>query len=109
LAVAPLLLSGLPGWRFAIDQPAGASFCTRQRSRRTRSQPFDRPQAAANYATRSTSSRAARISAFTCLVSARSINQCPPFQAFLEARALPSAVRGPLDRSQGRQRRINAA
>lgn len=51
----------------------------------------------------------ARISAFTWRMSSRSIARSPPFQALREARALPSVVRGPVDRSHGFQRRISAA
>lgn len=57
----------------------------------------------------STRSRATRISAFTCRDNSRSVNQCPPFQAFLDAFALPSAVRGPMDHSHGFHPRISAA
>ena len=54
-------------------------------------------------------SRDWRNSSFTILRMARSSNQCPPFQAFRAALALPSGLRGPVDRSHGFQRWINAA
>jgi hypothetical protein len=57
----------------------------------------------------STSSRAARISSFTARVSSRRISQWPPRQALTAALVLPSAVRGPVDRSQGLQAWIAAA
>jgi hypothetical protein len=57
----------------------------------------------------STRSRATRISAFTCRDNSRIINQCPPFQAFLDAFALPSSLRGPVDCSHGFHVRISAA
>ena len=43
----------------------------------------------------------ALISEFRRRDSSRSVCLCPPFQAFLEARVFPSAVRGPVDRSHG--------
>lgn len=46
---------------------------------------------------------------FTCRASARSSCRVPPLKALREVRALPSAERGPLDRSHGRRLRINSA
>jgi hypothetical protein len=37
------------------------------------------------------------------LANARAISRCPPFQAFLEERALPSAVLGPVECFHGFQ------
>ena len=51
--------------------------------------------------TRSVSSRASRISAFTMRDNSRSICRCLPLQAFLDAVALPSGERGPVERSHG--------
>ena len=57
----------------------------------------------------STRSRPALTSAFTRRDSSRSIFQCPPRQAFLDALALPSGVRGPVACCHGFQVRISAA
>ena len=52
---------------------------------------------------------APRTSALTRRRIVRSITEVPPFHAFLAERALPLAVRGPLERSHGFQDRISAA
>ena len=57
----------------------------------------------------STKSRPALTSAFTMRVSSRSICRCPPFQAFLDAVALPSGVTGPVARVHGFQVPISSA
>lgn len=57
----------------------------------------------------STRSRASRIAARTMRDILRSIALCPPLKAFLLVLALPSAVRGPVDFSQGFHSRISAA
>jgi len=49
-------------------------------------------------------SRCMRITAFRLLTVSRHRRQCPPRYAFREHRAFPSAVRGPVDLSHGRQR-----
>ncbi len=48
-------------------------------------------------------------SAFSALDSARSCARCPPCQALRDARALPSAVLGPVDCSHGFQLLIASA
>ena len=53
-------------------------------------------------------SRAARISAFTSRDSSRRAARCPPAQAFRDAVALPSGVRGPVACFHGVQVRISA-
>lgn len=63
------------------------------------------------------SSEAISLKPFRCVLSAvfnsfeiaRHVWRFPPFQALRDARALPSALRGPVDRSQGRHCLIAAA
>jgi hypothetical protein len=56
-----------------------------------------------------TRSRPALTSAFTMRVSFRMVARCPPVQAFRDALAFPSGVRGPLACSHGFQVRISCA
>lgn len=59
--------------------------------------------------TRCAKSRASRISAFSRRRNSRICCQWPPFHAFLDALALPAAVRGPVDLVHGCHLRISSA
>lgn len=54
-------------------------------------------------------SRCSASAAFSSRVSSRSAARCPPLNPLREVRALPSALRGPVDCSHGFHARINAA
>lgn len=81
--------------------------CTRMCTRAGESSACDRQ---ARYVdTRRSRSRCRRNASFMSLITSRAKRQSPPLNPLRAVMALPSTVRGPVDRSHGFQVRINAA